>query len=473
MTSGTSEVPAHIPKARRLTLMALTSVIFGTACGGPFGLEALVGSVGPGWAFVLILVTPVLWALPTSLAVAELAGLMPEEGGYYVWVRETLGPFWGLQEAWWTLGYSIVLMAIYPVLFVNYLTYLVPPLGSASDAPGSWQGSVTRWVLAVLVIVSATAVNWRGAKAVGRYAQLSMALVLGAFAVLVLIALGHPGALHAATSAITGSLDPKRRGALLVGLSVVIFNYSGWDNASTFAGEVDEPRRNYSRALGLALAATVLVYVLPVLAGLSATTDAAAWSAEAGWPVIARSVGGPWMGSMLAAAGLVATWSLFSNSLLYVSRLPYVMACDGWLPHGMATASGESAVPKVALAWSCVITSVFAAVSFGNLVVMYVLLYGLALTLEFLALLVLRRRKPEAERSFTVPGGWLGIAYVCMAPLGVAAAVMVASLREEESHAGQFLVVAGVIASGVALYLARRSQVRLLGSGPKDREAQR
>ena len=132
------------------------------------------------------------------------------------------------------------------------------------------------------------------------------------------------------------------------------------------------------------------------------------------------------------------------------------MACDGWLPHGMAKASGEAGVPKVALAWSCVVTSIFAAVSFGNLVVMYVLLYASALALEFLALIVLRLREPQAERAFAVPGGWLGIAYVCIAPLGVAAAVLLAGLREEESHAGQFLVVGGVLASGVVLYLARR-----------------
>jgi amino acid transporter len=456
VTSATHDVPVHIPKARRLTLTALTCVIFGTVCGGAFGLEALVGSVGAGWAFVLILLTPLLWALPTALMVAELASLMPEEGGYYVWVRDTLGPFWGLQEAWWTLGYSVVLMAIYPVLFVNYLAYLAPSIGAAADGPEAWQGALTRWLLAVLVIVSATAVNWRGAKAVGRYAELSVVLVLGAFAVLVLVGLGRPDALHTAFQAIARELDLERKGALLVGLSIVIFNYSSWDNVSTFAGEVDEPRRNYPRALGIALVATVVAYVLPVLAGLSATSDASAWSAEAGWPVIARHVGGPWMGSLLAAAGLVSTWSLFNNSLLYVSRLPYVMACDGWLPHGMAKASGEAGVPRVALAWSCVITSIFAAVSFGNLVVMYVLLYALALALEFLALIVLRVRKPQAARAFSIPGGWLGIAYVCVAPLGVAAAVLLASLREEHSHAAEYLVVAAILVSGAVLYLARR-----------------
>lgn len=458
MTSTPGGLPAQLPPARRLDLVALTCVLFFTVCGGAFGIEALVGSVGAGWAFALILLTPLFWSLPTALMVAELAGLMPAEGGYYVWVRDALGRFWALQEGWWTLGYSFILMAIFPVLFVNYLAYVVPSLARGEDGTGAWQVTLVRWLLAVLVIVSSTAVNWRGAKAVGRYATLSVALVLAAFGVLVLVGLSREGAISTAFETIRRNLSHGRGDALLVGLSVVIFNYSGWDNISTFAGEVNDATRNYPRALAMALLATVLAYLLPVLAGLSVTTDAAVWSAEAGWPVIAQMIGGPWLGGMLAAAGLVSTWSLFNSQLLYISRLPYVMACDGWLPRAMARTSTATGVPTVALAWSCVITAVFAAASFGDLVILYVLLYTLALELQYLTLIVLRLRRPDARRSFRVPGGWLGIGYICLAPMAVAAAVLLASLQDEQSHASQFLVVGGVLLSGVALYFARRSR---------------
>jgi len=83
-------------------MWALVCLAFFTTCGGAYGLEPLVGAVGPGWAVVLIVVTPLVWSLRLALMVAELATLIPEEGGYYVWVRETLGPFWAVQEAWWT-----------------------------------------------------------------------------------------------------------------------------------------------------------------------------------------------------------------------------------------------------------------------------------------------------------------------------------------------------------------------------------
>lgn len=113
-------------RSGRLSLAGLTFVTFFTTCGGAFGIEPLVGAVGPGWAVVLLFVTPLVWSLPIALMVAELATLLPEEGGYYIWVREALGPFWAVQAAWWSLGYSALLLAIWPVLFVNYLAYLVP-----------------------------------------------------------------------------------------------------------------------------------------------------------------------------------------------------------------------------------------------------------------------------------------------------------------------------------------------------------
>ena len=81
----------RLPRERRLKMLALASLIFFTTCGGAFGLEPLIGATGAGWAIVLILVTPLMWSLPIALMVAELAGLMPEEGGYYVWIRETGG----------------------------------------------------------------------------------------------------------------------------------------------------------------------------------------------------------------------------------------------------------------------------------------------------------------------------------------------------------------------------------------------
>ena len=70
----------------------------------------------------------VLWSLPTALMIGELASAIPAEGGFYVWVRRALGPFWGYQEGWLSLSASIFDMAIYPAIFVLYLGKFNPAL---------------------------------------------------------------------------------------------------------------------------------------------------------------------------------------------------------------------------------------------------------------------------------------------------------------------------------------------------------
>ena len=446
----------HLAPERRLKLPALVGLVFFTTCGGAFGLEPLVGAVGPGLSVALILVTPLVWSLPMALMAAELTTLIPEQGGYYVWVREALGSFWAVQEGWWSIAYTMVVMAGLPVLFVTYLTYFIPTLAPSADAPHSLMGPFLRWLVAALVIACGMALNLRSARDVGRAAEASTIGIIGVFVLLVLVWLQRSGAPAATLGIVTRDLATHRQRALLLGLSFIVYNYSGWDSASTFAGEVDEPQRNYPRAIAIGLVIVVLCYLLPVLAGVSVTVDPAVWSADAGWPVIARLVGGPWLGSLMAAAGLVSTWSLFNGVLLYVSRLPFVMACDGWFPKAFARASSETAVPKLAIICLCAITALFAALSFGGLAVIQCLLYASALSLEFLALVILRVRRPDAPRSFRVPGGWWGLAYVCIAPLAFAILVLAVTLRDWRSFQGQLLVVAGIVVSGVALYFVRR-----------------
>jgi hypothetical protein len=64
---GIGREPIQLPQERRIKMLALACLIFFTTCGGAFGLEPLIGAVGAGWAIILILVTPLVWSLPTAL----------------------------------------------------------------------------------------------------------------------------------------------------------------------------------------------------------------------------------------------------------------------------------------------------------------------------------------------------------------------------------------------------------------------
>ena len=75
---------------RKLGPLYLTAVIFLTVSGGPYGLEPLLTYAGYNGALLLLLITPLLWDVPTLLTVLELNSMMPITGGYYQWVKKHL-----------------------------------------------------------------------------------------------------------------------------------------------------------------------------------------------------------------------------------------------------------------------------------------------------------------------------------------------------------------------------------------------
>jgi amino acid transporter len=153
----TRAIPKAKTSAAKLTLWPLVAATFFMVSGGTYGTEEIVHGAGYGRAIVILLLTPLLWSLPTAFMIGELSSALPAEGGYYAWVRRGLGNFWGFQEAWLSLVASIFDMAIYPTLFVGYLTQIAP-----------WFREGHRGVMVGLfVVVACAALNLAGIRVVG------------------------------------------------------------------------------------------------------------------------------------------------------------------------------------------------------------------------------------------------------------------------------------------------------------------
>src|SRR5205814_10665183 len=135
-------------------------------------------------------------------------------------------------------------------------------------------------------------------------------------------------------------------GALGLGVSQSIWNYSGWDNASTIGGEIEHASATYPRALARTLPLVTVVYLLSVLPVL-ALTPWTAWT-DGAWPDLATRVVGPWLGRWLAVAGVVSAFALFNALLLGYSRIPLVLWQGGLLPGALA-ATGARGTPRHAL----------------------------------------------------------------------------------------------------------------------------
>src|SRR5437660_950817 len=219
--------------------------------GGDHGTEDIVHGAGYGRAILLLLLTPLLSSLPTAFMIGELSSALPHEGGYYAWVRRAMGNFWGFQEAWLSLVASVFDMAIYPTLFVAYLVRLLP-----------WFSHGYRAIMVGLAVVIVCALlNIAGVKVVSTTSLWLFFLLSAPFALIVLLSPWKFGTLaNAVTAPTTSSVD------IIGGLLIAMWNYMGWDNASTIAAEVERPQRTYPRAMLAAVVIVSLSYIIPVAA---------------------------------------------------------------------------------------------------------------------------------------------------------------------------------------------------------------
>jgi amino acid transporter len=429
---------------RKLALLPLVAATFFIVSGGPYGTEDVVSKAGYGGAVALFVIVALLWSAPTALMVAELSSALPEEGGFYQWVKRGLGPFWGYQEAWLSLAGSVFDMALYPTLFVSYLGHFAPAL-----AAGHWPA-----VLGLSMIVGCTVWNVFGARPVGAGSMVLAVALLGPFAVLVVLAL----AAHAPAQAPVSHLTPVHAdwlGALLIAM----WNLMGWDNPSTIAGEVENPRRAYPLVMAAAMTLIVLIYLVPIAAVARAGINPNAW-VTGGWVDLGRIFGGNGLAAALLAGGVIGAVGTFSGLMLSLTRLPLVMAEDGYLPAVFARRHPRTGVPWVALLACAVCWAAAFRLGFDTLAIMDVLLSGLSVLLEFWALVALRVREPGLARPFRVPGGLAGAIAVGIGPAVLMALALARNRTERAGSMNALALDAILVAAGVAAYAVSRAYQR-------------
>jgi amino acid transporter len=403
--------------------------------GGTYGIEDIVHGAGYGRAIVFLVVTPLLWSLPTAFMIGELSSTLPYEGGYYAWVRHAMGNFWGFQEAWLSLVASIFDMAIYPTLFVLYLTRLFP-----------WFAEGHRGVMVGLAVVAlCTILNIAGVRVVSTTSLWLFFLLSSPFvAIVILSPFKHGAFLNAVTTPTTSHVD------MIGGLLIAMWNYMGWDNASTIATEVERPQRTYPRAMIAAVIIVALSYILPVAAVWMTRLQPGAWETGS-WADIAGMLGGPLLRVALVLGGMMSAFGMFNALVMSYSRLPLAMAQDGMLPQAFAKVHGKTRAPWVAILACAFGWALCLGLGFERLVTIDILLYGGSLTLEFVALVVLRVREPNLKRPFRVPGGLVGAVAVGVAPVLMLGFAILRSQHEQvlgmSSFAfGMILIGAGVVA---------------------------
>jgi amino acid transporter len=502
---------------RELTLLPLFGLIYFTVCGGSFGTEQLGSMSGPGLMFVLFIVTPLLFSIPNMLMVREMQSMMPVEGGYYHWLKKAFGPFLGFMGGWMNWVVSWVDVTIYPVLAAAYLAFFIPALRDGATIGGvdipAW---VLSWLVAIILIWAISFLNMRGARLTGLTTDW-----LGIVMIIPLVIMSIIGIAAWIKSGTTVQLPFLASGepvsiqtllpALSTGLYVAMWNFMGWELPTAAGDEIVKPKRTYPLAMVLVLIATLVTYSIPALAGmyggagengkhqlwgLSATdesvgiigdlagTDPAAqqdwqtrltsWgvnpTASQGYfyPDIAAAVSDKFtgetngllakiMGSLVTIAAILGMIGLFIGNGLGGTRIPFALAEDGMMPKFLVKVHPKYGTPWVSILICGVIFSIFSLQAFSALVVIDVFLNMVVLMAEFFAMWKMRISRPDLPRN-KVPGGWVGLILVTLAPLVVVLTAIISRIAEDGVES--LLWALAAMALGALLYVPIRRFIK-------------
>ncbi len=489
-TVTTAAVPER-KFVQALGLLDSTMIVAGSMIGsGIFIVSAdiarLVGA--SGWLLVVWILTGVL-TVAAALSYGELAAMMPQAGGQYVYLRQAYSPLWGFLYGWtFFLVIQTGTIAAVAVGFARFLgvlapgvspvNWIIPPINLSSSYAISLS---TQQLAGILVIVLLSAINSRGVnvgKAIQNVFTSAKVLSLAALVGVGIIFASHGAGLrenlqniwspqNAATIKSDLAFVPTVSAMTAAGLFVAIcvaqvgslFSADAWNNITFIAGEVKNPRRNLPLSLVLGTTLVIALYLLVNVAylcmlpmtGIQHAPDDRVATAAIG------TVFGNASAVIMAVAIIISTFGCNNGLILAGARVYYAMAHDGLFFRATGRLNAAN-VPAVGLwlqcFWACLLVlprtrlhnAATGAEEYGNLYgnlldyVIFAVLIFYVLTIA--GLFILRRTQPEAPRPYRAWGYPLvPAAYIALA-LTIATVLLL--YKTQTTWPGLIIVLTGV-----------------------------
>ena len=402
----------HAHALKQVGLFSLVFVMYSYNTAGPFGLEDQVRTSGPGMALLYQLLIPFFWCIPISLVSAELTTAMPVEGGFYRWTRAAFGDFWGFLAGWWNWCASFLLGGAYAVLFTdnvaNYIPHITP---------------TQHYLISVAVVAVIAYINIRGIRLVGTVATVLELSILGIVLVMCVVALrmwNH--------NPLVPFIPPHKPVFQVfgVGFALGLWLYAGYEQISSVAEEVENPQRNYPRALAWVVPLSMLTYLLPTLCILASVGQWEQWR-DGFFAHAASIVGGRWLGFAVTLAAALTALSILNSMVLATTRMPFAMSEDGYLSPRLSRTHSKFGTPWLAILLSAFVYCLVAWHSLAQLISVYIWLRIATSIMTVLSAWRLRRTSPDLRRAFRIPWGRAGLAYAVIAPLVMSGIAMIAS----------------------------------------------
>ena len=411
------DVDEHGLKKHDIKVSTVVFMIFCLVAAGCYGIEEMLPECGPGLTIIMLCVLPFVWGLPFGLVASELGSVRPQEGGYYKWVQEALGEFWGFQAGWWR---SIS-------IYIDNTTYVILAGGYAATV---WDmGIPAEFALKFAMIAIFTIINIRGVKDVGIASTILSILVMVAFGVVAICGFINWGGDAETASTISFQITPEPAEGIgdwffyiAGGISIGMWMYSGYESMSTIAGEVSNPQV-IPKGTIITVPLIMAVYILPTIAGVGSLGQWDNWGTDGGCVGYADVVShfwGPAFGIIFVIVAILAQCSIYNTYIASGSRGFFSLADDHLAPPVLVKCDKKHGVPYISVLSVGIFNLLFCMFPFGFIIVLDVSLLIASYAMVYISAMILRRRIPREEYVFRIPGGYGFLCLICIVPICVA-----------------------------------------------------
>ncbi len=403
-------------------LLAVLGVVFGlsvtvgnTIGSGILRTPGLVAQLLPtAWLFIGVWILGALYAALGANALAELATMMPESGGYTVYLRRSLGPYASFVIGWSDWLSTCSSAALAALVIGEYVTILA----------GISKGFTSTVASAVLLVFAL--IQWRGVKTGSFTQNLTAFLKTLAFAVLIgaCFLLGR-GIGSGATKAPTGFAFLA---AFVLAMQAVIFTYDGYNGIVYFSGELRNPARDIPRSMFGGVLSVAIIYLLVNVGFLYVLP----LDRMAGQPLVAATAANEIFGrkgdAVIRVLTIVSLLSAVNAYQLMTSRVLHRLSVFGFVP--AADYVNRGGTPVIALFLSAAVCLAMVITGTLEIVLAVTAFFFVAqYALIFLSVFILRRREPTAPRPFRAVGHPWTTGLVLVFSLGFLIGAFVADTR--------------------------------------------
>ncbi len=426
---------------KTIGLVSALSIVVGMVMGsGVFFMPTQVFSATttPGLGIIAWILGGFI-SIAAGLTTAEISTIIPKTGGMVTYLKEVYGDIWGYLLGW--AQTLVFIPAVMAALAMMFSTQVISLLGLSNNM---------LIPIAIGIIVFLVLMNSLGSKTGGIIQTLAtVGKLIPLFAIIIVGLIKGDGG----TASLMPIMPETKSFSTALGsaLAAIMFAYDGWINVGNMAGEMKNPKRDLPIAIVGGLFVTMGVYVLINVAYLFVLPANIMASTPAPANEVANVIFGANGGKLIAIGIMISIFGTLNGFVLTGSRVPYVMAIENKLPFSKNLAKlNKSDMPLNSTILISILSSIYImSGNFGPLIDLTIFIIWLFYVMIFVAVFILRRRKPDIERPYKVP------MYPIMPIIAILGGVyiIVNTIISQPMNA---VLGIGITVLGIPVYMARK-----------------